>query len=259
VRARDFVPTVAKRALASGYSNAVLALKRLRWHWRVTRAHYVDFGEDRELVGDDLVGPQAWDALRVRSSGVFALPDSRAEWERLADERADLRHRAQEIDRWLNQRGVLHLASYGVGSAILECWLKRLTPERRLALGEYAPATVERLHEFFPDSEVRDHDLLRDPPLDAEWHLFHRIDTEFSNSDWRRIFAAFGRERVLFVVSELLTPERNAIEVEARKQAASWAGYLRNHPGFEALWRRTHSGTALRFYDLEAWCLRPRS
>lgn len=45
---------------------------------RVTIRHYYDFGMDRAIVGDDLVRPDAWDRLRTQTSGVFAIPPTRA-------------------------------------------------------------------------------------------------------------------------------------------------------------------------------------
>jgi hypothetical protein len=71
---------------------------------RITVPHYFDFGADRELVGEDVVRPEAWDALRTQSDGPFALPATRAEWERVADERPDIRDRARAIDALAKQR-----------------------------------------------------------------------------------------------------------------------------------------------------------
>ena len=254
---RDLVPAAVKGPLAAGGESVVLAIRRMRWRGPVTRPHYFDFGDDRDLVGDDLVRPEAWDALRVGGSSAFALPATREEWERGVDEQVEIADRARAIERWLPE-GISSLASYGVGAAVLECWLNRLQPERRLLLGEYAPETVRRLSGVFSEAEVHRHDLLRDPPLDADLHLFHRIDTEFSHSNWRRILDGFRSQRVLFVASDLLTLERDAVEVQARERGGTWAGYLRNRPAFERLWRRTHRATALSFGELAAWHLEPR-
>jgi hypothetical protein len=87
---------------------------------RLTIRHHFDFGADRALVGDDLVRPQAWEALRTRTSGAFAISRDRAELERTADERPENCERARQIDAWLEERGVQTLASYGVAGAALE-------------------------------------------------------------------------------------------------------------------------------------------
>src|SRR5437762_1389255 len=56
---------------------------------RITMRHYFDFGSERALVGDDLARPEAWDALRVRSGGPFAMPESRVELDRVDAELTD--------------------------------------------------------------------------------------------------------------------------------------------------------------------------
>jgi hypothetical protein len=229
---------------------------------RITLPHYYDFGADRVLVGDDLVRPEAWDALRTQTHGPFGLPASRQDWERVADERPEIRDRARAINAVLDTRGVSCLASYGVGGAPLECWLKRLAPERELIVTEYAPATIERLRSVFPEADVRAHDLLADAPVDADLHLFHRIDTEFTNRQWRSIFHAFARVPVLLVATEVATTDRLLAIVKAlpgnRRRRSTRAGVVRNADAFEALWRRTHAGRRLSVNDLEAWELEPR-
>lgn len=229
---------------------------------RVTLPHYFDFGADRGLVGEELVRPEAWDALRTKTDGPFALPGTREEWERAADERPDIRDRARAIDEVLERRGVRRLASYGVGGASLECWLHRISPERELVLTEYAPTTLERLRSVFPEVEIRRHDFLTDPPLDADLHLFHRIDTELSNRDWQRVFDRFRTEPALVVATEVATSERLLAVLKAlpghRRRGATHAGVIRNAGAFESLWRKTHTGRRMTLNDLEAWELEPR-
>jgi hypothetical protein len=223
--------------------------------------HYFDFGPDHALVGDDLARPEAWDALRTSSSGAFALPDSRDAFERAADERLELAKRARSLDERLEQLGVGTLASYGVGSALLELWLHRLRPDRRLRLTDYAPQTVERLGELFPAAEISQHDLVHDPPLDADIHLLHRVDTELSNRQWRELLRRLAPATVLVVATEVATVPRLATEAmgRLRRRHLSRAGWLRTRSAFEGLWSPTHDAEAVVFHDLEGWVLRPRS
>jgi hypothetical protein len=227
---------------------------------RITMRHHFDFGANRSLVGDDLARPDAWDALRTQTSGPFSVAGSREELERHARERPELEQRAREIDRWLQENQVGTLASYGVGGAILEWWLERLAPQRRLLLAEYAPDTVERLRELFPVAEVHRHDLAADPPLDADAHLFHRVDTELTNAEWRQTLERFAGRRGLVVATEVATPRRLLQELllRVRSRRLTKAGWLRTRDAFEALWRDTHDATPLRLHDLEAWSLEPR-
>jgi hypothetical protein len=227
---------------------------------RITIRHHYDFGADRELVGEDLVRPESWDALRIQTSGPFAAPSSRAELAATAEALPEIGQRAREIDKWLEQNGVRTLASYGVGGGILECWLERLRPERRLLLADYAPATVERLRKLFPGAEVRRHDLLADAPLAADAHLLHRVDTELTNEEWREALRRFAGQRVLVVATEVATPKRLLLELllRLRVRRLSRAGWLRTRDAFEALWRDTHDARPLRLHDLDGWDLVPR-
>lgn len=227
---------------------------------RVTVPHYFDFGKDRDLVGSDLVRPEAWDALRTRTSGPFALPATREEWEAVADDREDIRRRAESLDAWLSERGVGTLASYGVGGATLELWLHRLSPERTLRLADYTPLTVERLSHLFPVADVQLHDLLRDEPLEADLHLFHRIDTEFDHEQWRRLFQRFRPRRVLLVATEVVGLRRILAELPRlalNRRRATRAGLMRTADAFEALWQPTHRGERFKLHDLDAWELHP--
>jgi hypothetical protein len=237
------------------------AVLRVKWYTRrpVTIRHYFDFGDDRYLVGDDLCRPEAWDAIRANTEGPFALPDDRAEWEATAEE-PSIRPRAIEIDRWLRSRGVGSVASYGVGRGLLELWLHRLSPDRCLIISEFGPDTVDRLGRVFPNVDVRRHDLLADAPLDAEVHLFSRIDTELTNGQWRSVFGRFSDRLVLFVAADVLGLPRALMQLRIRHAHPSptRAGYLRNRPAFEALWRQTHRAERVRFGDVEGWALDPK-
>jgi hypothetical protein len=226
----------------------------------LTVRHVYDFGSERGLVGDDLVRPEAWDALRVQTDGPFALPAERSAWERSALERPELVARAQAIASWVDGQDIDSIASYGVGGATLEYLLWRERPQRRLVVSDYTPAAVERLAGLFPEAEVRRFDLLGEAPLAADLHLFHRIDTEFTNAQWRALLARFSSERILLVAAEVASLRRMSWELRQRlsRGAVSRAGWLRNRAAFERLWRPTHEATPLRLHDLEAWALRPR-
>jgi hypothetical protein len=227
---------------------------------RITVPHYFDFGADRDLVGNDLVRPEAWDALRTKTTGPFAMPDTRESWEAVADEHPILRERAEAIGDVIDSRGGGGIASYGVGGASLECWLKRLSPERPLLIGEYAPDTVERLRSIFSEAEVHHHDLLADPPLEADWHLFHRIDTEFSNAQWRQVLDGFRDQRILVAASEVIGLREAVRELrKGIRRGSTNSGRLRNRAAFEALWRSSHEAEPVEIADLRGWVLTPRS
>jgi hypothetical protein len=229
---------------------------------RATVRHYYDFGADRRIVGADLVTPEAWDGLRLETSGAFSIPGTRIEFERSAEQRPDIAARARAINRWLDGLGARVIASYGVGGATLEWWLQRTRRDRKLIVTDYGEATVERLARLFPGATVRYHDLRRDDPIPADVHLFHRIDTELTNDEWLATMQRFRSVPVLVVAAEVLDLRRFVLELRHRlvqkRRGASKAGFIRTRAALEALWRPTHSAQPLRMYDLEAWALAPR-
>jgi hypothetical protein len=225
----------------------------------LTVRHVYDFGDERALVGDELVRPEAWDALRTESAGAFAMPGDRAAWEASATGHELLPARAAAIDAWLRAQGIDSVASYGVGGASLEYLLWRASPQRRMIVSDYGPATVQRIEQIFPEVEAQQFDLLADRPLEADIQLFHRIDTELPNDRWRRVFQQFAGERILLVATELIDARRAAFEIRARRRNphVTNAGWIRNRAAMERLWAPTHAATRLRMHDLHAWDLRP--
>lgn len=171
---------------------------------RLTLRHYYDFGTDRSVVKGDLATPEASDGLRTRTSGAFSIPGTRAEFVQIAKENRDLGVRARAIDAWLEQRGAKVVASYGAGGAALEWRLATLRPDRTLVVTDDGEATIERLAEAFPEADVRRDDLRQDAPLPAAVHLFHRIDTELGDDEWREAFGRFQRAEILFVAAGVL-------------------------------------------------------
>jgi hypothetical protein len=165
------------------------------------------------------------------------------------------------VARWLDRSGVRSIASYGAGVALPELWLTRLRPGLELKLTDYAPETVERLAALLPDVAVVRHDLLAEPPLDADLHLFHRIDTEFTNRQWRDILSRFARARVLVVATEIIDLRRVLAEIRnwPRTRHATRAGWIRTRGAFEGLWEPTHEIERLELGDLEGWALYPRT
>ena len=226
---------------------------------KLTARHYFDFGADRHLVGDDLGRAEAWDRLRTATAGAFGLPDTRESWEAGARGNAELVERARRLDEILPPGAAV--ASYGAGTAQVELLLSSLRPGVRLLVGDYTPAAVDALRGLFPEAEVLRHDLLADPPLAADWHLFHRIDTEFDDATWRGVFGRFRRERVL-VVGAGVVDTRAALRARLRSlrppRNATRAGWLRTEAALEALWADTHAAEAVAVADLPGWQLTPR-
>ena len=203
---------------------------------RLTIPHYFDFGADRRHVGRRLAQPGAWDAARDMK-GPFGLPETRAEWEMKAADPA-LAARARDVAAIVREHGARRVCSYGVGTGVLELGLSQAAPELELTCTDYAPRTVDRLRALFPEVSVVHHDLASDEPLDVDFHVLHRIDTEFPSPELADILARF-HQPVLLVPSVLLTwpLALREILVRLRRPRATRAGWLRSEAAFRALWR----------------------
>jgi hypothetical protein len=222
----------------------------------LTVPHHYDFGPDRSRVGDNLVNARSWDAIR-QTDTPFGLPESRAEWKRAA-QGGDLPERAKVIGAVARRLGAQSLCSFGVGTALLEANLADELSEARLICTDFAPDTVRRLGELFPEADVRLHDLRTTPP-EADLYLLHRVDTELSNREWRGVFSRLCRP-VLVVVTQLLDFHSLAAELRhtlSRRQLTR-AGWSRTEAAFRRLWRSSHIDEPLQVGTLQGWLLLPR-
>jgi hypothetical protein len=225
---------------------------------RLRVPHTYDFGAARDQVGADLVTPAGWDAARA-VPGPFALATTRAEWRRLA-ERDDLARRAADIVEIVRQIDAATLCSHGVGTALLEANVQRLAPSLRLVCTDYAPRTVERLRQLFPEAEILLRDLTAPAPPPADLHLMHRLDAELDDAAWQRVFAALP-EPILFVPNVLLDLKgalRELARPVVRVGRVTRAGWFRNEAALRSLWRSTHRDTPVEVGGAPAFLLEPR-
>ena len=226
---------------------------------RITIPHFYDFGQQGAELGDALNTPQAWDSLRTGSPGAFAMATDCDAWEQQSRQNSIVRTRAKDLCNELATLGARSLASYGVGGAILEYWVRELSPDLALTITENAPATLSRLELFFPEAAVALHDILNEDPVSADVHLLHRIDTEFSNDELSRIIARLQNETVIVIATRLLDLRAVLGELRQRlKPGATRAGLQRTRAVFEETWRDSHAIERHSFGDLEGWILTPK-
>jgi len=226
---------------------------------RLTIPHYYDFGDDRAQVGDSLSTAEDWDALRVGTDGPFGIAADAAGWAAQAKQHPELRSRAAIVADAARALGAASVASYGVGGASVEYWLTQDADDLSLTVTEYAPETLRLLASFMPDATALRHDLLEDGPADADVHLFHRIDTEFSNAQLRQIMGRFASAKMIVVATRLLNWREVKHELRHRRNPrATRAGVYRTRATFEAIWKRTHIAERAAFGELAGWVLHPR-
>jgi hypothetical protein len=228
---------------------------------KLTVRHRYDFGPVRRLVGSELSSPDSWDALRSGNDDSFSLPETREKWIDACGSAARARATAESLSRWIRREGhVNSLASYGVGVGCLELHLMQAVSGLRLVASEFAPATVAVLREVFREADVRQHDLLTDPPISGvDAHLLNRVETAFDDTQLRHIFERFSQERVLFMTTEVLNMKMAATELRARfNRQAVPAGWVRTRAALEDLWKPTHVAHAEPLIGGHFWILEPQ-
>jgi hypothetical protein len=151
------------------------------------------------------------------------------------------------------------MCSYGVGAGRLELAVAQAAPELELRCTDFAPQTVNRLQSLFPEATIVRHDLAAEDALAADLHLFHRIDTEFSNAALRMVLGRF-HDPVLLVPALLLTPRVAAREFYVRiaRTRATRAGWVRTKSALRDIWAPTHTDTELRVGDSIGFLLERR-
>jgi hypothetical protein len=215
---------------------------------KLTISHYYSFGEQAGLVGENLLTAEAWDNLRTTEEDTpFSVPENRACWVAKCEASDFAIKYAQDILSVLQSLGFNRVVSLGVGGAFLEYQLKQLAPSLHLTCMDYSPRLIERLRVMFTECESLKVFDLRSPvwPISQGLYLMHRIDTDFSDTEWQSIFAnmfAANVEVVLFVVCGGLTPKTFLREkmLQAlsffRRRSITFAGYFRTRDAFKALW-----------------------
>jgi hypothetical protein len=228
---------------------------------RVTLPYYADLGPDRAVAGRTIGSAATWDALRTNTEGPFALATDRHDLDRAAIATTGLQARAVAVAEFIVSRKSRRLVSYGVGGGSFETLLLKELPGCELSMTDFAPKTVQRLRELFPECTVVDHDLLTDQPCAADLHVMHRIDTEFSDSEWEMVFAKFAGERIIFVPS-MVIGMRFALLMTAsalrRRKRVSRSGWVRSRSSFDHLWKNSHSAHEFDAAGTPSWVLEPR-
>ena len=215
---------------------------------RLTIPHYFP-----TPTGAPLDSADAWDEIR-QVDAAFALPPTRNAWVAQADARPELRQRADVVADVAADLGVHVVASYGVGTGLLEYHLSKRV--RRMVSGDYAPSTTEQLATIAPELDPVVHDLSIDGPLPADLHVMHRVDTEFTNAQWRDILRRFDAP-VLLVISERLEISGVWRELRCRLRGGKRAGWLRTMATVRTWVPHHMTATDLQVADLPGLLLHP--
>ncbi len=227
---------------------------------RLTVRHHFDFGADRAVVGDDLVRPEAWDALRTQTSGAFALAETREQWERTADEHPELEARARRLDEVFGRLGAaegrLVRRRRRHARVLAQAGRPAARPGRhrlRAGHGRAAEADLRRGRVRGPRPVGRRPARRRPAPLPPDRH---RVREPALAGGVRALRRGADRVRGGRAGRSPRRPGRGPQGPPAR----CLAGRLGAHAAgaIEALWKQTHTAVPVDVGDLPAWELRPR-
>lgn len=141
-----------------------------------------------------------------------------------------------------------NIISVGVGCAYLEYNIKNNFPLLNITCTDFAPKTIWNLKKVFIECDlIKEFDILNDnwSNQNGTLYLLHRVDTEFSNRQWEKIFYNMSCSNVryiLFIPSTFLTlrvwiqEKKRYLKYRMLKLPISFAGYLRTRSTFISLW-----------------------
>lgn len=224
---------------------------------KLTIKHFYDFQDFANNLNNirGSLNSTSWDVLRLNnpaSDNIFAIPETSPLWQERILASSVLERRAKAISDLMQGR-FSRLNSYGVGAAGLEFLIKRQTPHIFLQCSDYAPKTIERLRKVFREADrIIQFDILKDRWINdgsACLYLFHRIDTELDDREWRMIFgraSSAGIQYILFVPSEFLTFRRfirqkiKLFSYSVLREKITFTGYLRTREQFKTFFYKNY-------------------
>lgn len=218
---------------------------------KLTMRKYDYFGTWTKHLGNTLANdPAAWDKLRTNeeeSLAPFALPVERSIWQKQCESDSLLSCHAQAIVN-IVVPCFQRVNSYGVGRGCLEYLIKKTLPGIFIQCSDSARETVTRLKRFFFEAdEIISLNLLEDK-LENDGpqclYLFYRLDTEFTDGQWKTIFSRLskaGIDHVLFFPAVYLDLKK--ILKQQCKYFICWllnrkmifSGYLRTEHALKSL------------------------
>ena len=215
---------------------------------KFTVKHYHYF-EQMDGKGQQLANVQGWDHLYIDSEDNFYfIPGERKEWEKKRARHPELAENARDIIEIARENNFKRINSVGVCTALLELNLKKQAPDIYLACSDYTPGAMKRLRHIFSEcEECNVFDMLEDEwkPVDNTLWLMFRVDTEFSDEQWKSLFSRMsgaGIKDVLFVPSVFFGWYYFLSEIVVNTwhrlngRHPSFAGYVRTRDTVKSFW-----------------------
>lgn len=217
---------------------------------KCTVRHYLAFPiKKAQDIGGNLSSSAAWDVLRTDDKDDWqSIPKDRSNWLARCQQELEISVRAKAIVDLVKREGFSSIISVGVGTAYLEYNLKRLYPPLNLTCSDYTPQSIERLKQVFPECDaIEVFDMLKDrwKPCQNALYLLYRVDTEFSDEQWKKLFITMGESNIsdiLFVPSVFLglrffiTEKLVNLWHRFRGYQITFAGYVRTKDTVKTFW-----------------------
>lgn len=220
----------------------------------LTLKRYVPLLEQYPSVGSDLLDPATWDELRLETdASEFSIPTDHESWVEACENTTSYARRAQSLVTLLKDAGIERALSVGVGSAALEYHLQNQYPRLDLVISDYSPKSVARLQDITTEFEaVVEFDILRDnlDPWTDRCFIIHRVDTDLTDSEWKKVFERLKRQNIEFVVfvpggvltlRTILRTLAGTIRARLPSRRYTFAGYVRTLDRMKSLWESCYS------------------
>ena len=238
---------------------------------------YVPLSGEKIEHKSDLATGELWDHLREKHPN-FHLPTDRAAWLKMCESATDKdgldgrqEQRAADIVQLLKKGKFETLFSVGVGSAALEYLIKKQHPDIQLICTDSAPKNVKTLQQvFYECDQIYEFNL-----FDTDWEisgqpdkrlvLLNRLDSLFSNDQWRRIFRSMHSARivhVLFISSYILNLkgiyniQKRLYRLKLLRKPTVFIGWLRTLNVYQRFWQGLYEHEILRLGGLTSFLLK---
>ena len=236
----------------------------------ITVKHYVSFGvADKYLNGiwGEGDAKKRWQVLRERHPR-YRIPKDRKTWLEELCLRKDgqddrLTERVEALAKLIEKEGIKTFYSIGAGGGVFEYFLKKRIPNLKIVASEYTEEGVKRLRNVFLEcDEVEFFDALDDKSWgkigkDTEGVVFiYRNEPEFSDAQWRQMFAAMhkaGVKRVFLGLMNMLTflafiqEKIRNLKHRFKGERLHFVGFLRSQHTFRSFWRGLYTDTEVYF------------
>ena len=234
-----------------------LPLVNFRIGFPLTLRHYYYFGSIADqLEKGELTSAASWDTLRLHHPR-FVIYQNRDEWLGSFSKDKDgqdlaIKARAVDIVQWCRDNRINNLHSVGVGSAALEYFIKSEDPSIRLIASDFNLEGVTRLKRVFTEcDQITLFNVLTDdwsklqPQSGESAVLMYRVDTSFTDEQWRMIFTRMTLSNVRHIiyipatimsVQYLIFMMMRHVWSRIRGRKMTFTGYVRSGEVFPKLW-----------------------